>query len=100
MEMTPNSHRSYFYAFDMELYMHIHTNYVYNYARLYTTYMVYHRLPTIYNVLCTLYSILCNDLHENKDKHMVLQSKTDDLETNVWFCYVSPMSWKQIYGFA
>ena len=41
----------------------IYTNYVYNYARLYTTYMVYHRLPTIYNVLCTLYYVLCIPYH-------------------------------------
>ena len=49
MEMTPNSHRSYFYAFDMELYMHIYKlcvqlcTYIYMYIYIYiysgTTYI-------------------------------------------------------------
>ena len=49
--------------------IYIHTNYVYNYARLYTTYMVYHRLPTIYNVLCSLYYILCIPYHIHYMQH-------------------------------
>ena len=53
--MTPNSHRSCFYAFDMELYMHIYKLCVQLCTTIYNIYGVPY---TTYYIQCVMYSVL------------------------------------------